>query len=147
VKPVTRSDIVTLARLWIDTPWHHMGRVPLVGLDCAGLLIALARTLGLVSACFDVPAYTREPDGKQMLALLRKFMRPVGFDAAQPGDAVCIVTDTYPQHLGVLAGYGQHSLALIHASNSSHPPRVIEHRLLQSRRLKIVAAFAFPGIE
>lgn len=144
---VTRADIVATARLWIDTPWHHMGRTPHLALDCAGLLIALARHLRLVHRDFDVAAYERVPDGKAMLAICNAYMRRIKVDQAQAGDAVCLITDRHPQHLGVLAEYRHGGMALIHAANNARPARVIEHRFVHGMGMRLVAAYAFPGVD
>lgn len=50
------------ARRWIDTPYHHEGRQRGASCDCIGLVIGVARGLGL--ACpsdRDLPRYTRWP--------------------------------------------------------------------------------------
>ena len=52
----TRADAVRVARTYIDTPFQHMGRLPGVGLDCAGVLVCVARELSLVA-----PISTRWP--------------------------------------------------------------------------------------
>jgi cell wall-associated NlpC family hydrolase len=37
----TRQSILTEARTWIGTPYHHKGRVKGVGVDCGGILYEL----------------------------------------------------------------------------------------------------------
>ena len=37
------NDIVTEARTWVRTPYHHQARLKGVGVDCAGLVIGVAR--------------------------------------------------------------------------------------------------------
>ena len=50
----TPYDIVTQARTWIGTPYHHAAAVKGVGSDCTGLLIGVARELGIpVKADFN----------------------------------------------------------------------------------------------
>lgn len=42
-----RADqIVRYARSCIDTPFHHQGRVPGVGIDCLGVVVGAARATG-----------------------------------------------------------------------------------------------------
>lgn len=146
---VTRADVVRVARSYIGTPFAHAQRSPGIGMDCAGVLVCVARELQLVYPDFDVPAYVPEPDGRSMMAWLGEYMGPrVSEDEMQPGDAVVMVSDQYPQHLGILGDYRYGGLSIVHASNSRTlvPPRVIETRLMFSRRQRFVAAFAFPGI-
>jgi cell wall-associated NlpC family hydrolase len=63
VAVIERSAIVTAARSWLGTPYRHQHRERGVGVDCAGLVIGVARQLGIVPADFDVNGYSRQPDG------------------------------------------------------------------------------------
>ncbi|MBI4291331.1 MAG: C40 family peptidase [Betaproteobacteria bacterium] len=141
-----REDIVRVARSYIGTPFHHMGRLPGVGLDCAGILICSARELGLVGRFFDVPGYTPVPDGRHMLAWCEEHMTRVAKADMQPGDAIVLITDVHPQHLGILGDYRHGGLSIIHAANSAKPPRVIETRLMFSRAQRYVASYVLPGV-
>lgn len=141
-----RDDIVAAARGYLGTPFHHRGRLPGVGLDCAGILVCAARELGLVGPAFDVPEYTPTPDGRTMLEWCDRHMTPIDRADMQPGDAIVMITDVFPQHLGILGDYRHGGLSLIHAANNAHPPRVIETRLMFSRVQRFVAAYALPGV-
>lgn len=142
----TRADVVRVARTYLETPFHHRGRLPGVGLDCAGIIICAARELGLVAADFDVPAYTPTPDGRTMLEWCRAHMKSVARVNMQPGDVIVLITDVHPQHLGILGDYRHGGLSIIHAANNADPPRVIETRLMFSRVARFVGAFALPGV-
>lgn len=142
-----RADIVAKARAWIGTPFLHRGRSIGLGVDCAGLLICICRDLGLVAGHFDVPPYSANPDGRTLREGCERWMRAIPAAAMQPGDAVLLIVDAHPQHLGLLGDYRHGGLSIIHASNMAHPPRVIETRLMFHRRQRLVAAFALPGID
>jgi cell wall-associated NlpC family hydrolase len=145
-----RSAIVAKARSYIGTPWGHMGRAPGIALDCAGILVCVARARGLVAADFDVPEYTMNADGRSLIAWCNQYMGgPVTRTEMQAGDAVVMITDQYPQHLGILGDYRHGGLSIIHASNARSvvPPRVIETRLMFSRAMRFVAAYKFPQVE
>lgn len=142
----TRADIVATVRGYLGTPFAHMGRAPGAVLDCAGLIICALRDLNLVAADFDVPPYMPTPDGQSMLALCNAHMDVIAANAIAPGDVVCCITDTHPQHLGVTGDYRHGGLSLIHAANNATPPRVIETRLMWSRALRLVAAFRIRGV-
>lgn len=142
----SREDIVRVARSYLGTPFHHRGRLPGVGLDCAGILVCAARELALVAAGFDVPPYTMTPDGRSMVAWCERYMTPVTREAMQPGDAVLLIVDALPQHLGILGDYRHGGLSIIHAAARADPPRVIETRLMFSRVQRFVAAYALPGV-
>ena len=143
----SRAEIVRVARTWIGTPFHHAQRKRGLGIDCAGLLVMVARECGLVAPDFDLPPYLARPDGRTMIEWCNKYMGDQVLEQhMRPGDAIVLVTDEYPQHLGVIADYHYGGLSLIHASNTTNPPRVIESRLMFYRGQRFVAAYAFPGI-
>ena len=144
----TRADIVRVVRTYIDTPWHHAGRLPGVGLDCAGIVICAGRELGIWPADFDVPPYGRNPDGT-LLDLCDEHLLRIPRVVMLPGDVIVLRPEDEPQHIGILGDYRHGGLSLIHASNARSvvPARVIETRLMFARNQRFVAAFAFPGIE
>jgi cell wall-associated NlpC family hydrolase len=57
---VTGQDIVVEARKWLGAPYRHQGR-DVRGIDCVGLPIIIARTLGLLPKDFDTSVYGRLP--------------------------------------------------------------------------------------
>lgn len=142
----TRADYVRVARSYIDTPWHHRGRTPGLALDCAGVLVCAARDLGTVAPDFDVPDYTRAPDGT-LLEWCERYMTRVSRERMQAGDAIVLITDREPQHLGLLGDYRHDGLSIIHSANNAAPPRVIETRLMFHKRARYVASFVMPGVE
>lgn len=143
----TRAEIVAIARSFIDTPWVPYGRLPGVGLDCAGVLVCAARASGGVPYTWDLPPYKQEPDGHTMIEWCNKFMGArLNKADMKPGDAIVLVTDQHPQHLGILGDYLHGGLSLIHASNVANPKRVVETRLMFSRAQRFIAAYTFPGI-
>lgn len=142
----TRTQVVEQARTWIGTPFHHAARTKGLGVDCVGLLVGVSRELGLVASDFDVPLYTPTPDGHTMLRWCNLYMTQVAEPAMQPGDIIVVITDAFPQHLAILGNYVHGGLSIIHAASNASPPRVIETRLMFSRSLRFVAAYALPGI-
>lgn len=51
--------LVAAAERWLLTPYHHAGRVHLVGVDCVNLLCAVYEEAGLV-AHIDLPHYPQD---------------------------------------------------------------------------------------
>ncbi len=140
----SRTDIVTAARQWLDTPFHHQARLKGVGCDCIGLVIGVARELGMVAPDFDIAGYPRVPDGTTLMNTARMHMTEIDRAAMAPGDVVVVSFDKDPQHFGILGDYRHGGLSIIHGA--SNPGRVIETRLMFSEHMKFVAAFVLPGV-
>jgi len=144
---ITKTDIVAAARRMLGTPYHHQARVPQVGLDCAGLLVCVARELGIVAPNFDTPTYALSPDGYSLTDGMGEYMgRVLTQDEMQPGDTVVVRSSCHPQHLGILGNYLHGGLSIIHASNAAIPARVIETRLLFCKGMRFVTAYEFKGV-
>jgi cell wall-associated NlpC family hydrolase len=139
-----REAIVAEARAWMGTPWQHQQRRKGEAVDCVGLVIGVARALGLVAPAFDVSGYVRVPDGT-LLARCAEVMVPVARSTMQPGDVVVIATAAEPAHMGIIGDYLHGGLSVIHAS--THHMKVVEHRLLFLQNFRFKAAYALPGVD
>lgn len=143
----TRAEVVAAAQSWLGCPYGHQQRLQGVAVDCAGLVIGVARQLGLVGDDFDIGGYARIPDGHSLLSACDEHMTRIDRDAMRPGDVVVVKFDSEPQHFGILAPYAHGGLAMIHAA--SKYSKVIETRLLfgtSTRAMKFVAAYSLPGV-
>jgi len=144
---VTREQIVAEAREWVGTPYRHQARIKGLGVDCVGLLIGVARKLGLVAPAFDVQGYTRRPDGWTLIEECERHMTRVDREAMGEGDGVIVRFDAEPQHFGFIAPYRHGGWSMIHATGKYGC--VVETRLLlgaQPLAMKFVAAYRLPGI-
>lgn len=137
-----RAHIVAEARAFIGTPHIHQLREKGVGVDCAGLLTSVSKALGL--SAFDVTDYERLPDGKEMVALCDREMTRITTATMQPGDAVVMRFDQFPQHIAILADYKYGGLSIVHANSAIG--KVVEHRLDERWRSRIVAAYRLPKV-
>lgn len=144
----TRAEVIAEARRWIGTRWRHHGR-DAGGLDCVGLLIVVARSLGLVpGATLDeidrqVAGYPRYPRGDMLRRLLLEHLRPV--DVTRPADVLLFRIDAEPQHVAVVAEHPSGTFSIVHAY-APRPHRVIETILDDTWRRRMVAAFSLPGV-
>lgn len=144
---IDRAQIASAARGWVGTPFQHQQRERGVAVDCAGVVIGVARELALVEPGFDVNGYTRLPDGRTLLEHCRRWMREIDVEAMTVGDVLVVRFDREPQHFGILVDYRHGGLAIVHAATKYG--RVVETRLLfgsSPRAMKFVAAFALPGV-
>jgi len=135
----TRADLIAVAREYLGTPFHHEGRLKGIGVDCVGLLICVARDLGLSHR--DVTGYPRQPSGGRLRRELHSQLTLLAIADAEPGDIV-LMADTQERHVGLLASHPLGMSSLIHAD--AWRRCVIEHRLDMMWHARIVAAYRFP---
>lgn len=136
----TPDDIVAAARCYLGVPWRHQGR-DARGLDCAGLVVVVARELGLTD--YDATGYGRHALGQAFVDHFRAAMDPVPVSAMRPGDVPVFADSVYPCHCGVIS-LRHDVLHLIHAHALRR--RVIEEPYAGEWPLKIKFVFRFRGL-
>ena len=144
-KSITRREIVTSARRWIGTPYHHQASCRGIGTDCLGLIRGIWRDLyGFEPEA--PPPYTRdwaEVSAKHALIdAARRHLIERALGETEAGDvAVFRYRRGLPaKHVALFTS--PHSM--IHAVESA---RVSEVRLNDWWRRRMVAVFSFPGIQ
>lgn len=107
-----RAAILTEARTWLGTPWHHQARLKGVGVDCAQLLIAVYAGVGLIEpftpAHYPIDWALHRSEARfcdQLLAHCRKV------DVGLPGDIAMYRYGRQAAHGGIVAESG----TLLHA--------------------------------
>lgn len=133
------AAVVTEARSWLGVRWRHQGRSR-EGVDCIGLVIKVAHGLGLSE--FDTADYARQATDETLLAGCRKHLLAVQRSAMAPGHVVVMHFDNQ-RHIGIVGDYVHGGLSLIHAHALAR--KVVEHRLDDAWRSRIIAAFAYGG--
>ena len=141
---MTRDDILTAARDVVGTPFRHQGRIAGKGLDCAGLLVHVARTVGVEP--IQREGYARLPTYGQLEATLQEnvdagILVAVPVADLLPGDMVLMKFEGEgaARHLGIVGdGTLIHSWAVVR--------RVCEHTLDDVWRRRIIAGFRFAGV-
>lgn len=139
----TRSQIVDYAREWIGTPYRIQGRAVGVATDCAGILCGVADRIGLKYS--DNLRYSRFPETFNLRPELDKHLVPVPTDQMQPGDVLLMRIDVMPQHVAITGRYKTGGLSMIHAYQRAG--KVVEHRLANVWRARIMQVYQIPGIE
>lgn len=138
-----RAEVVDTVRAWLGTPFIPQQSRRGVGCDCAGLVLGVARDLGIVAPDFRLPTYRQQPNGS-MLKLCDEHLIRLSRGSQRAGDVVVMRFQREPQHLGILVPYRDTLLAVVHALMTSE--RVVEHRLDARWTAFVTAAYAFPGV-
>ena len=95
------NKMLDYAKSMLGTPWHHQGRVPNVGLDCAGLILMSLKDCGLiVNAPID---YARKVDPDVMLKVITDYCDAVEGGMID-GDLIFMTFRHVPQHVGLYIG-------------------------------------------
>ncbi len=144
---MNRDYIVNLARGFVDTPYHHHGRLPGEGLDCAGVLVAVANIIGY--PCVDlVDGYSRFPDGLQLLEKLGESWDEIPVQIAKEADILVFWIDPrlkIPQHIGIKTHIQTTGMeGMVHATQII--PKVVEHHLDERWMKRICNAFTWRGM-
>lgn len=103
--------VVACARSFLGTKFKHQGRVPNVGLDCVGLLIAVAKVMDFKWT--DRRGYARCPDGVTLMHALDEVMDR----ASEPAVGRVVMFEHYkglPYHVGIITDYEYGGFGLIH---------------------------------
>lgn len=134
------EDVVRAARAYVGRPWRHQARGESGAVDCLGLLVCVARDLGIPHE--DGRAYPRRPDGVTFMAELRRQLVRVRKRDARPGDVVAMLASEHasPGHLGILTEGG-----MIEASALRR--KVVERAMDEDTWRSVVGVFRLPGVE
>lgn len=138
------NNIVTQARTWLGTPFHHQARLKGKGCDCLGLIIGVVDELGLVDsrgqplAGYDEVSYSKEPDGAYLTQKLTALLDEAPLAEASAGDLALFTVRDNPQHLAFLTDY-EGGLGMIHCYAQAR--RVVEHRLDEDWKQRLVKVF------
>lgn len=108
---MSTNKIVSEARSWLGTPWHHMGDEHAVAIkgvcvDCAMLLVEVFKAAGLVPLGFDPRPYSMQwhlhRDEEAFLGWLKDLADEV--DAPEIGDVVVWKFGRAYSHGGIVVG-------------------------------------------
>jgi cell wall-associated NlpC family hydrolase len=148
----THAAIVREARTWVGTRWQHQQSNKRAGTDCAGLVMGVGINCGLIASDWrldpqvrDLLRYGRLPFDGRLEAAASRFLEPITEQQAGPGDVVLMEFGGVPHHAAILGDYHAGGLSIIHAYAKAR--RVVETRLDDSLRARIVSWFRYPGVQ
>lgn len=133
---MTPAAIIAAARECIGTPFSHQGRILNRALDCAGVAVHAARSVGLQVT--EPAAYSRLPNAAMLEWWLdqQPYLDRASVADMQPADLLLMRFTGEPQHLAVYTGD-----TIIHAYQAIG--RVVEHGLDAKWRRRIVRVYRF----
>ena len=104
------NEVAARAAALIDTPWHHQGRLPGIGIDCIGLVTVIAKQRNYPIE--DRTDYGRDPAGSDLEdGLNRYFVSLPASEEPIEGDIMLFEHPrTHRQHIAIRTVAG-----LIHA--------------------------------
>lgn len=147
-----RNLIVSEARSWIGTRFHHQGRIKKNnynkgGCDCIGLVVGVADALdircdGVKLSRYDRTDYARIPDGNQLKEAFCQYLDEIAPSDIAAGDILMFRFDKEPQHVGIVSE-NANNLNIIHCYLQARG--VVEHSLDNAWISRIIAAFSFKG--
>lgn len=144
--------VVTQARTWLGTKYHHQGRLKKSsnhtgGVDCIGLVIGIINELnicdsrGFCLSKYDSNNYSMSPQTTKLAEVLGYHLELVATPEIKPGDVLLFKFWKDPQHVGIVSNYPTGDLGLIHCNSSSGS--VIEQPLSDSWKRMITHAYRF----
>ncbi|PIR33975.1 MAG: peptidase P60 [Alphaproteobacteria bacterium CG11_big_fil_rev_8_21_14_0_20_44_7] len=131
------DKIVEAARGWLGTKFHHQGRMKNVGVDCIGLIVGVAKELGI--AVEDRNDYAREPRNGELEKALGANLSECEI---AHGAVALFRIEKEPQHVGIISKY-KNGLGLIHAYAQTR--KVVEHSFDECWQKRLVKTFSLAG--
>jgi cell wall-associated NlpC family hydrolase len=134
-----RDRIIAYARETLSTPFQHQARVPGVGLDCAGVLVHILKSLDLPHV--DERGYPRTPYKGLIRSILESqpSLQKIPKAEMSAGDVLLMKFASEPQHVAILAGD-----TIIHAY--SQVGRCVEHGFTPEWRRRVTDVFRVVGV-
>lgn len=134
--------LVAMARSYAGTPFHHQGRLPGVGLDCAGLVLCSLSAIG--ETVVDTLPYARIPRNRAFIKCIEAQCDEVPRAKIQIGDFLTFAWKSEPQHISIVTQL-EPCMMMIHAYQPSD--KVIETNVDEFWMTKLGQCFRFVGVK
>jgi NlpC/P60 family putative phage cell wall peptidase len=136
---ITKEEIVTEARRWLETPYQHQARLLGVGVDCAGLIMGVGENTGVLHV--DYRGYGQLPHKGMLRKICDSHLVPI--EEVEAGAVLLMGFSDDPaqeQHLAIYTGHG----TIIHSYESVGT--CTEHRYSDVWRSRTRQIYRFPGV-
>ncbi len=148
--------VVTQARTWLGTKYHHQGRLKQSvvcsgGVDCIGLVIGIINELeicdsrGYLLSKYDCSNYSMSPQTTKLAECFSLYLDEVAIADITPGDILLFKLWKAPQHVGIVSDYPTGGFGLIHCNSTSGS--VIEQPLSSTWIRMITNAYRFRNLD
>lgn len=141
-KMVTGQQIADKALEAVGTPWKHQGRLVKLGLDCIGLILWVARQLGISE--YEPPPYDKWALWFEFLPFMRQNMTEVPLTDIKVGRALAFRQNKYPCHCGIITKVSP-QVRFVHSAANRRV--VVEEEYTEFWKKATVAVFRFPTVE
>jgi NlpC/P60 family putative phage cell wall peptidase len=136
--------VVAEALTWVGTPYQHQASTKGLATDCIGLIVGVARALGIkeasaYDAAGDVRGYGRQPDPVALLAAADRYLQRIDMREAGAGDIYLIRFELDPMHFAIISEVNP--IYIIHAL--APRGKVVEHRVDAVWRARIMRAYRY----
>ena len=101
-----RNAVIHEAITWIGTPWHHMARVKVAGVDCGMFLLEVYERAGIIGHVEPPPYpadWSMHRSDEKYLAFVEKFC--VRVDAPLPADLVTFRLGRCVSHAAIVINW------------------------------------------
>jgi NlpC/P60 family putative phage cell wall peptidase len=146
----TREAIVAEARTWCGTRWQHQASVKGIATDCIGLVGGVGVRLRIPEALVwaadrRLRAYGRKPDVAALQEGCNRYLESIPVDSVGLGDILLMryEPDPEPRHFAIVSALDP--MYIVHAFANAR--KVVENRVDEAWRKRIVAAYQFRGVE
>lgn len=138
---MNRQAIINAARACVGSKWRRRGRDPETGLDCGGLVIVCAKSVGY--PVYDPMDYRVDADGKLFEYMSRSF-DSVPVEDMLPGDIPLFRMDPGKNDPATHCAVLNERFGLIHVYY--HVREVVEQDMPDSWKSRILHVMRFRGI-
>lgn len=154
---IDKQLIVKETLTWLDTPYHHQARIKGVGVDCAQLLVGVARNCGLITEeniqripMNYSPEWNIHNRDEVMLNILHDMgcKQVVGNDIPNPGDIIAFKIGRAFGHLGIIVTSTEFVHAVIQGSTrGSIMGKVARVHMAGEWSIMEHLFYTFPGVK
>lgn len=144
-----REQIVSLARSWLGTTWQHQACLKGVACDCIGLVVGVAKELGLPEALAwlsdaEFRGYSPLPNVDKLQRACAKYLERIPVNAMELGDIPLMTFAKEPMHFGIISQVYPRWL-MVHAYATIG--YVVENGIDAKWQRRIVGAYRYRGLD